>query len=416
VTIASSTAPKARGHEWAATNRLANLAKWLQSAVLRSTYMPRKDEIREGCELLLAVATSVALLAGIVNAEPNYISSILGMPVNNTISKLEELPARTNRVDIWALDFSPDARQIAIGSNFQVDVWDWKEKRLVVTIPLPEGVNPQFDVNAVQFSPDGSLLAILVDGAAKRLVVRVLNAKDWTIAKDIRDEKSVGVVGLAFTPDSKYLLTANDMMGSAGDSITSYAIDTWTAVWGLNLGFYRPIAIAVSPDGRNVAVDGELTIRPPPEVTDVTERIRQVKRKWQVHIVNLSTRSIGHTADSEACGQMAWNSNGSRVAVVGNSSFEIYDANTGARVLHSSEPGKGTQSVRLTSDGRYFIDSDANAMGTGRGLQLWDAKRQKLLTSVRGNIWSIAVSRDSSLLATGGDGHVTIWQLKSTKE
>jgi len=155
-------------------------------------------------------------------------------------------------------------------------------------------------------------------------------------------------------------------VGSEGDSLTTYAIDTWTAVWGLNLSLFRPIAIAVSPDGRNVSIDGELTIRPPPEVTDVSERIRQLKRKWQVHIVSLSTRSISHSADTDACGQMAWSSDGSRVAVVGNSTFEIYDANSGARVLHSSEPGKGTQGVRLTSDGRYFIDSDANAMGTGR--------------------------------------------------
>jgi WD40 repeat protein len=109
---------------------------------------------------------------------------------------------------------------------------------------------------------------------------------------------------------------------------------------------------------------------------------------------------------------MAWSSDSRRVAIVGNSSFEIYDANTGARVLHSSEPGKGTQNVRLTLDGRYFIDSDASALGKGQGLQLWDAKRQKLLTSIRGNIWSIAVSRDSRLLATGEEGHVTIWQLK----
>jgi WD40 repeat protein len=331
----------------------------------------------------------------------------------DVVSKIATIPANNNQVDIWALDFSPDSSQIAVGHNFQVDVWDWKRKRLVVAIPLPAGVAPKGDANAVQFSPDGSLLAILVDGAAQRLVVRVLNTKDWTVVRDIRDYKSVRVVGLAFTPDSKYLLTANDMVGRDGDSLTIYAVDTGTAVWALNLGSYEPIAIAISPDGKSVAIDGELTIRPPPETKDMMERIRQTKHKRQLHIVDLSARSITHTTECETCvGPMAWSSDSNRITVVGGAALEIYDANTGARVLHLSEPEHGHQNIRLTPDGRFSIDSDAGGVPKVRELQIWDANRQKLLRSLRGNIWSLAVSRDSKFLATGADDKTTIWRFR----
>jgi WD40 repeat protein len=338
------------------------------------------------------------------------------VPVNNAIARLQELPAKTSRDEIWAIDFSKDGSRIAIGNNFQVDVWDWKDKYLATTIPLPRGVAPRFDANAVQYSPDGTLLAILVSGAAQRLVVRVLNTKDWTVVKDIKDEQSARVVGLAFTPDGKFLLTANDMIGRDGDSLTLYATNTWAAVWGLNLGFFRPLAIAVSPNGKSVAIGGQLTIAPPREAKAVMDRIRQTKQKLQTLIIDLSTRSIVRSIDCDAFGQMAWSSDSNRLAVVGGSAFAIYDANTGASILRASEPGIGHQNVRFTPDGQFFINSDSNTSGMDRGLQVWNAIRQRLLANVRGNISSIAVSSDASLLAAGETGHVIIWRLKPSKE
>jgi hypothetical protein len=102
---------------------------------------------------ITAATTAIALIVG--------FSSGAGCAANgDVVSKIVTIPAHNKQLNIWALNFSPDANQ-------------------------------QFDANAVQFSPDG-----------------------WTIAKDVRDEKSVRVVGLAFTPDSKFLLTANDMVHS----------------------------------------------------------------------------------------------------------------------------------------------------------------------------------------------------------
>ncbi len=66
--------------------------------------------------------------------------------------------------------------------------------------------------------------------------------------------------------------------------------------------------------------------------------------------------------------------------------------------------------VRFTSDGRYFIECDANGRGTGLGVKIWDSQHRKLLQEISGNIGSIAVSRAGKYLAVGTAGRTTIWQ------
>jgi WD40 repeat protein len=163
--------------------------------------------------------------------------------------------------------------------------------------------------------------------------------------------------------------------------------------------------LAVSPDGSQLALGGELLVAPADPGASRT-------REPNIRIIDLQQRKISKLIKGDAMGPLVWSHDGLRLAVTGESFVEIFDARSGGRLVHEKLETSANMNARFTRDGRYFIESDMNGRGTGLGVKIWDSQRRKLLQEIPGNIASIDVSQDGKYLAVGGVGRTSIWQFK----
>lgn len=342
----------------------------------------------------------------------NQIISLIGIQVNSIAFKIKDLPAVNHGADVWGLDFSPDGNRIAAGSGYQVDIWDWKTNRAETTLKLPQGANPLLVTNPLHFSPDGKLLAVSVSKALGNVTTRIWKTRDWTTAVDIVDAQIGIVSAAAFTPDGSYLVSAVNRIGEPTDNFIVRKTSGWEIEWSLKLNLFTPMSMSISPDGRWAACGGTLTEVPPAGITDIAERLRRTRERPQIQIVDMRQRKVATTLNGSAVGPVTWSPDGHRIAVAGLGYVEFFDSRSGSPLLH--EPAEGTThiNVEFSPDGRFFLDSDMNGKGTGRGLQIWDQARHKMLQHIQGNIKSIAMSPDSRYLAAGGTGGTTLWQIQ----
>ena len=89
-------------------------------------------------------------------------------------------PSGTRSVLSWALDFSPDSRQIAVGRvDGSIELGDVDSMRVVGVL---RGHSSGYFARTLQFSPDGTILASmgLFDGVGVSLDRLLLHVSRWT--------------------------------------------------------------------------------------------------------------------------------------------------------------------------------------------------------------------------------------------
>jgi WD40 repeat protein len=157
--------------------------------------------------------------------------------------------------DTLAIAFSPDGRLMATaGQDTKVQVWNVATRRKAGSLDLVDAW--AWDV---AFSPDGKLIAVGTDPNSQRNWY-VPNREGAALLFDARTNERVGrpmvpgkgnynVQGVAFSPDSKLLVTASYY----------YRTQLWDVATQrkhgkpMDVPDDSPIAVAFSPDGRNVA-------------------------------------------------------------------------------------------------------------------------------------------------------------------
>lgn len=121
---------------------------------------------------------------------------------------------KVHKGDAWAVAFSPDGRWLVAGDlDGRVNVWEGKTLEPVTKITVSargsaglRGVlaeNPNA-LNAVLFSPDGTLLAT----AGRDNVVTLLNTETWKIAR-VAEMKAMWIECLAWSPDGRTLASGS---------------------------------------------------------------------------------------------------------------------------------------------------------------------------------------------------------------
>jgi WD40 repeat protein len=232
--------------------------------------------------------------------------------------------------DIRNVAFSHDNHYLASSSlSGTTKIWDLKTRSVVHT--LPAGPGP------ISWSPDGQSLALGLDRALQI----------WDVAREKLRRAWVGhqgfVSAVAWSPDGRQLL-------SAGWDRT---VRVWNADSGVEthrfLGHGNIVQDAAwSPDQRRL-VSGSM---------DGTVRV------WNVG----APRSRAETLWHGTVGVLAWNPNGTRLAVGGaNASVKIIDPNSALSPIRLPAGEGFTRSLSWSPDGKRLAAADH-----GRTIRIWE--------------------------------------------
>lgn len=333
--------------------------------------------------------------------------------------KVAELPEQYN-INVDGLDFSLDGNQLAVVSaNQTINIWDWQNKRIVQTLQIVSGANLGEGTEPIRYSPDGRFFAVCGRGIDD-IVVRIWDTQTWTVAHDITDPiAGGGCEAIGFTPDGKSLMWMKTLAyGFPEDNLFSYSTETWQQVWGLRTIPFQPSALAISPDGKLIALGGTVMDKGP---------IRQ-----QIAIVDVAQRTIIRTIESNVqfmFGRLVWSPDGEHITAMGSRARDIFanhgngaytggldtvmvfDARTRKQIA-GEQLDLAHPSLRYTPDGKYLIEGDMDGLGNGWGVKIWDGQHRELLQEIPGNVGSLAVSRDGHYFAMGMDKKTIVWQLK----
>ena len=342
-----------------------------------------------------------------LGAGARFTKAVFGFNMNEVAKKVATLTERYHDVYVVGLEFSPDSSQIAMNADSgELDVWNWREGKILKTLEVPRGFNWGGAINPIQYSPDGRLLSVCEGKGAGHVVLRLWETRDWSIARDIVDTGPGGCQSAAFTPNGRFLLYVIDRIRS--QELIAYSTDTWSLAWTAHLDT-GPEAIAVSPDGHFAAVSGTTIVR---QNTGQANSLATLRYEQTIDLVDLVGRRLVRTFYGDASGSVAWSPDSARLAVAGHGYVEMFEVPSGERIAHDALPKSAHMNLRFTPDGRYLIESDSNGRGTGLGVSIWNSKRAERLQRIPGNAATIAVSRDVKYLAVGGTGKTSIWQFR----
>ncbi len=365
----------------------------------------------------------------------------------------------------YAVAFSPDGRLLAAATDAAVQVWDWKNHKILHNLPphKPDSIAVAFSgdgrlatgavreglklwdpvtggllramsghghpVSALAFSPSGERLA----SASYDRTVKVWDTTTGKLLRNL-DLHTGNVECVAFSPDGRRI-------ASGGEDLTVRIWDSATGqeVLGLRGHAGRCGCVAFSPDGRLASASIDRTIRiwdPSPlredggqEMLTFTEHNNEIRSvafspdgKWiastgldtPVKVWDAETRELkfefsGYTVIVFG---LAWQPpGGQRIATVGfdgrQHSVKVLDARTGRDDFALPE-GEAYHTVAISPDGRYLVTGSMKGV-----VQVWDAGNGQPVRTLGTHgleIRGVVFSQDGQHLASAsGDGKVKLW-------
>jgi eukaryotic-like serine/threonine-protein kinase len=298
---------------------------------------------------------------------------------------------------VQALAFSPDGSLLAIGLRENLNVWDLRSKTMLVSIPK--------GVLSMAFSPDGRTLV-----TASPASVRIWRVENWSEQKVL--PASSGPV--AFSKDGSLLATETERVrASPARGVRIWDTSNWSEIRILP-NASGPMAFA--PDSKVLATDTSEGIT----LWQVDTGISQL----QLHDSNdLFFRGPGARNDRV----LAFSPDGQSIVAARNTLSEkgvfvvsIWDARSGEHLTTMPEDPEHVEHTGVISG--LAISTDGRTIATASwdySIRLWDLPKRQRLVTLHGHlneVWTMALSADGQTIATGGkDGGVKLWSANHQK-
>jgi WD40 repeat protein len=312
----------------------------------------------------------------------------------------------------WSLAFNPTGQQLATSSptNDEVHIWQWAGRSHITgTLNTLRGGNP----NGLFYSPNGKYLAGGHPVADGDKLLRVWNSSTGAIVRDISDPIGGSrFFGIAFSPDSHLLMRSQETGALAGDNFVVDRTDSWERVWGLRTSPFEAATLALSADGRFVALGGSVRVAAEgskpylqPQIKIVSAEKREVVRSFDVLCDNCELRFV------------TWSPDGTRIALGGRAVFagsrlthaamQILDASKGIIGEYQSESASHIQALIYSPNGKYLI------IGWDTVVEIWNSQRTERLQVIPVAPSAVVVSTDGQNMAVAAlDKTISIWTLK----
>jgi WD40 repeat protein len=282
--------------------------------------------------------------------------------------------------------FSPNGQYLALAGSALTRVYSLANRKTVIDIAFGDTKGGLVgSANDIAFSPDSTWFA----AASANTKAYIWSLSDGSIGH-ILDHTS-DVTSLVFSPDSKQLATAT-VLGNlaiwdvaAGERITGMAANGF--VW----------SIAFSPDGQQIATGG----------ADATASI------WDTHGGAEEKRiSIEHAVD-----YVAFTPDGLSLLTGGGGVVQLWDIFSKKEIARvpsiqttgTSYTGGQLHTAQLSVDGHYLA-----TLAQSNSAVIWDLSSRTTLSARDAAV--IAYSKNGTLLATGTDSGVSIYETASLRE
>jgi len=281
--------------------------------------------------------------------------------------------------------FTSDGRYlVSAGNDKVVRVWDLKTGKTVRTLRGQIGAGPEGKIFAMALSPDQRWLA--VGGWMLNDEIRLYNFPTGELVTLLKGHNDV-VNGLAFSPDSRYLVS-----GSADNNAIIWDINQQQRLHTLTGHTNDIYAVAFTPDSKRV----------------VTGSYDHSLRLWRVASGELIAKLQGHSdkvysvAISPIDGTIA---SGSK-----DHTIRLWDGVTGQFIKTLANQGTQVGSLSFSPDGGYLV----SGVGQGEVCHLWSYPSGKEIVTYKQHdniVLATAISPDGRWVATGGgnDQEIHIW-------
>ncbi len=364
------------------------------------------------------------------NQQPNNASAEISEAQGDEIVKdytqwelPEKAKARFGKGGINAIQFSPDGRQLAVGSSIGVWLYDVETEKELSMFPGK--------CKFITFSPDGRFLASIVSGQVTQL---------WEVAtrqKVLYNSSLPKASVLRFSEDGKTLFA----LSVKGDSISQLDVITgkmnvqhiegrtgwhyrdvfaithdklavgtenktelWDTMTGEILSTFEGnrhvLDLKFSPDGTQLACAGEVGYK--------TVKLQL----WDTESKE-STTLENHTGWVHA---IAFSPDGKMLASGGSDmTVQLWDITTGEHLTAFTGHNSGINALTFSPDNRTLASGSAD--GT---VQFWDVKTGNSLstriTEHTMRVKSATFFKDSTALATvAHDGIVSLWDIETSQ-
>jgi WD40 repeat protein len=343
---------------------------------------------------------------------------------------------------VMATAVSPDSNFIAVSTDYQevayFDISPFRFRSLLT----PEGVKTKPKLSGIMhspplaFSPDGRFLIAADVGG------RVVG---WDVGSSSQKFSSIiepGVVDISVFPDSRAFITA-------GPGAAIWSIDTGSLIDKLELPTgMKATSVSVSPDGQAILVglsSGDIAV--------YSSANRKLIRAWEAHQVSvtglafapdgktlastaglfdphlwkidselrsaetapnvdLKTTALQSSHSTQAVASLVWLLGTVRgFQIVGAPIMGVPPGSAGLSTVNSKQCGPR---IAFSPDGRYLAATAHLPMLSGDFQAfLADLKSHKTRTIAGIYGCSVAFTRDSKLLITGGLGAPVLWDVET---